>query len=59
MSGFEATIFAKADGPLTKRIALDESGAIHSDGSACVMSHGTARRLRFGDLQPFADILVV
>ena len=57
MTGFEVTVFAKGDGPLTKLLALDETGAIHSDGSACIMSHGTARRLRFGDLQPFADIL--
>jgi hypothetical protein len=57
VSGFEATIFSKADGPLTKLIALDETGAIRSDGSACIMSQGTARRLRFADLQPFADLL--
>ena len=57
MSALEVAIFAKADGPLTKRITLSCDGAIHSDGSACVMSQGAARRLRFGELQSSADIL--
>ena len=57
MTAFEMTIFAKDNGSLTKLIALDETGAIRSDGSACIMSRGTARRLRFADLQSFADIL--
>ena len=40
----EIVKFTKSDGPLTKRICLDEKGAVKSDGSACVMSRGVARR---------------
>ena len=39
------TLFAKSGGPLTKRISLNEDGSLVSDGSACVMAHGTARRV--------------
>ena len=40
----EIVKFTKSDGPLTKRICLDENGAVKSDGSACVMSRGVAHR---------------
>jgi hypothetical protein len=50
---FQLTIFAKLGGPLTKQISL-ENGAPKSDGSACVMSAGTARRFRFNDIRQFA-----
>ena len=40
----ELTIFAKTGGPLTKRISLAPDGSLKSDGAACVMAHGAARR---------------
>jgi hypothetical protein len=40
------TLFAKSGGPLTKRISLAKDGTLVSDGSACIMAHGTARRVR-------------
>jgi hypothetical protein len=40
----EIVKFTKSDGPLTKRICLDDKGAVKSDGSACVMSRGVAYR---------------
>jgi hypothetical protein len=40
----EFTIFAKSGGPLTKRISLAPDGSVKSDGAACVMAHGAARR---------------
>jgi hypothetical protein len=50
---FEVTLFAKSNGCLTKRISL-ESGSLKSDGSACVMSTGTARRFGFSDVGELA-----
>ena len=50
----EITILAKSDGPLTKRISLNEDGTLRSDGSACVMSSGTAERATFDSLAAFA-----
>jgi hypothetical protein len=54
---FEITAFAKHGGPLTKRVRLDPSGKIISDGSACIMSHGSARRVRFDSLNDFAEFV--
>jgi hypothetical protein len=51
----EITAFAKAGGPLTKRIFLAADDKLISDGSACVMAHGEARRIQFSCLQHFAD----
>jgi hypothetical protein len=51
----EITTLAKAGGPLTKRISLVEDGSLHSDGSACVMSRGSARRIRFDGLATLAE----
>jgi len=42
----EITLFAKSGGPLTKRISLAADGSLKSDGSACVMALGTARRVQ-------------
>jgi hypothetical protein len=41
----EITSIAKTGGPLTKRISLAQDGSLKSDGSACVMTCGTAQRL--------------
>ena len=40
------TRFTKDDGPLTKQIYLAPDGTLVKDGSACVMAHGTAERVR-------------
>jgi hypothetical protein len=50
----EITILTKTGGPLTKRISLDPDGKMRSDGSACVMSGGSARRASFDNLDAFA-----
>ena len=51
----EIAALAKSGGPLTKRITLGPDGSLHSDGSACTMSSGTARRVRFRALADFAS----
>jgi hypothetical protein len=52
---FEIVSFTKSGGPLTKRISLADDGSLCSDGSACVMSVGSARRARFDTLSAFAS----
>ncbi len=54
---FEITGFAKADGPLTKRISLDASGKIVSDGSACVMNAGVACRVTLNGMADLASLI--
>src|SRR6266567_2746627 len=51
------TIFSKKGGPLTKRISLDEDGLINSDGSACVMTNGVAKRADIANVDEFADLI--
>jgi putative DNA primase/helicase len=53
----ELTALTKADGPLTKHISYGPDGKIVSDGSACTMSRGTARRVAFSDLGAFARFI--
>jgi hypothetical protein len=50
----EITRIAKLGGPLTKHIALGPDGSLCSDGSACVMSRGSACRATFDDLGALA-----
>jgi predicted P-loop ATPase len=45
----EIVVFTKARGPLTKQISLVD-GKVVSDGSACAMGRGSARRVRLADL---------
>jgi len=40
------TRLTKAGGPLTKQISLAADGTLIKDGSACVMTRGTAERVR-------------
>jgi hypothetical protein len=54
MSEIEITLFTKDGGPLTKRISLTKDERVHSDGGACRMSRGQARRLRLTGLAQFA-----
>jgi hypothetical protein len=53
----EFTIFTKDHGPLTKHISLNGDGTVKSDGSACTMSRGRARRATVADLEQFATII--
>jgi hypothetical protein len=46
---YEIIVFTKPDGPLTKRISL-LNGSVFSDGSACIMSRGTARRVHINNV---------
>jgi hypothetical protein len=55
LPAFEITGFTKSGGPLTKRISLGPDGTPKSDGSACVMSRGSATRLRFTSITEFAQ----
>jgi hypothetical protein len=50
----EIVVFTKANGPLTKRIGLNADGTINSDGSACTMAHGRARRVKLADVAELA-----
>jgi hypothetical protein len=53
----EITIFTKSDGPLTKCISLGAGGSIKSDGSACLMAHGAARRGEVTDIEQLATVI--
>jgi hypothetical protein len=53
----ELTLFAKSGGPLTKRISLTADGKLKSDGSACVMVQGNARRVRLSSMSEFATLI--
>src|SRR5262249_9601479 len=53
----EITMFEKHGGVLSKRIWLDASGKVCSDGSACVMTHGSARRVEISDIRAYADLV--
>jgi hypothetical protein len=51
------TVFRKDGGPLTKRLSVDEDGALVSDGSACRMSHGSARTVGVTSMDEFAELI--
>jgi hypothetical protein len=51
------TLFTKDHGPLTKHILLKEDGSIVSDGSACVMSSGEARRYSVASFAELATLI--
>ena len=55
--GVELTKFTKVGGPLTKRISLAPDGKLVSDGSACVMSHGTAERVKVTGVGELATLI--
>ena len=57
MKSIEITVFRKAKGILSKRITLTRSGKIKSDGSACCMSKGTARRVTLDGVAELADLI--
>jgi hypothetical protein len=53
----EIVRFTKTGGPLTKRISLDETGKLKSDGTACVMSHGEAWRTPVSNVGQLAALI--
>jgi hypothetical protein len=53
----ELTKFSKHGGPLTKKIYLSSDGTLVKDGSACVMVHGTAERVRVADVHALAALI--
>ncbi len=53
----EITVFTKSKGPLTKSIKLGKDGAVVSDGSACTMAHGQARRMQIADVGVLAKLI--
>jgi hypothetical protein len=53
----EFTVFAKSGGPLTKRISLAADGSLKSDGSACVMAQGAARRVHITSVSDLARLI--
>ena len=57
MIASEFTIFAKSGGPLTKRISLAADGSLKSDGSACVMAQGAARRVHIASVSDLARLI--
>ena len=54
---FEITVFSKHDGSLTKQISLTPDGTIKSDGSACIMPRGTARRVELVGVGELAELI--
>lgn len=53
----EITLLTKSDGPLTKRISLSPEGELISDASACVMSRGSAGRVRLECLDDLGSLI--
>ena len=56
-SPIELTVFSKTGGPLTKRISLDPNDKIVSDGNACYMARGRAKRVRIGGVGELAALI--
>ena len=53
----ELVKFTKTGGPLTKKISLSPDGTLVSDGSACVMTHGTAERVKIAGIDELAALI--
>src|SRR5262249_8750694 len=53
----EITVFTKDRGLLTKRISLAGDGSVSADGSACVMTRGTAQRVRADHAAELARVI--
>jgi hypothetical protein len=53
----EIVVFTKDRGPLTKAIRLSKEGKVISDGSACTMGHGQARRVQIADIGELARLI--
>ena len=46
----ELVLFTKTGGPLTKKISLAPDGTLVKDNSACVMTRGTAERVKIAGM---------
>ena len=57
MSTLELVAFTKSDGPLTKQISLSPDGRLVKDGSACVMTHGTAERVKLAGVDALGALI--
>jgi hypothetical protein len=55
----ELVSFTKSGGPLTKKIRLDGNGRLISDGTACVMLHGTAHRKTIANIEQLGALINV
>ena len=56
-AGIEITVYSKDNGPLTKRISLSSDGKVASDGSACTMAKGKAKRARIDSVNDLAKLI--
>jgi hypothetical protein len=56
MAAPEIVCLTKSNGPLTKEIRL-EDGVLRSDGSACIMARGTARRVQIAGVVQLAALI--
>jgi hypothetical protein len=56
-NSIELVVFTKDRGPLTKHISLDDDGKLKSDGSACSMGHGRARRVRLNGIEQLGPLI--
>ena len=52
----EIVVFTKDRGPLTKRISL-VNGEVKSDGSACSMARGRARRVKLNGVEQLGPLI--
>src|SRR6516162_1181557 len=57
MLRIEFTRLTKNAGPLTKKISLAPDGTLVKDGSACVMEHGTAERVRLAGVDALGTLI--
>src|SRR6516162_7287439 len=57
MLRIEFTRLTKNAGPLTKKISLAPDGTLVKDGSACVMKHGTAERVRLAGVDALGALI--
>ena len=53
----ELVKFTKTGGPLTKHISLAPDGTLVRDGSACVMTRGTAERVKIAGIDELAALI--
>ena len=53
----ELTRLTKDGGPLTKQISLSPDGTLVKDGSACVMAHGTAERVKVAGVDALGALI--
>jgi hypothetical protein len=53
----EITKLTKVGGPLTKRISMAADGTLLNDGSACIMSQGSAERIKIDGVAALAFLI--